>query len=249
MRRVLLILAAAVLAGSLLAGCGSDGEEPPLTVLGASSLEPALSEYDRSPGAAVRASFAGSDQLAAQIRRGAPADVFASADTEYPAELHRAGLVEKPIVFAANELVLAVPPGSPVTSLADLARPGTKLVVGAPSVPVGRYTRALLARLPRGERRAIEGNIRSEEPEAGSVVAKLEQGAADAGFVYVTDAGAAGDGLATVEIPARLQPTIVYAAAVVGNSDARAAARRYLNGLLHGGGAGSLRRSGFLPPP
>ena len=246
MRRVLITLAAA-LSGALLAGCGSDGN-PALTVLAASSLEAALSEYDRS-AAAARASFAGSDQLAAQIRRGAPADVFVSADTEYPAQLHRAGLVEKPIVFAANELVLAVPPGSPVTSLADLARPGTKLIVGAPSVPVGRYTRALLARLPRGERRAIEANIRSEEPEVGSVVAKLEQGAADAGFVYATDAEAAGAGLATVKIPARLRPTIAYAAAVVSNSDAGAAAHRYLNGLLHGEGANDLRRAGFLPPP
>jgi molybdate transport system substrate-binding protein len=247
-RRVLLTLAAA-LAGALLAGCGSDGEEPALTVLAASSLETALSEYDESAGVAAQASFAGSDQLAAQIRRGAPADVFASADTEYPAELHRDGLVEEPFVFAANELVLAVPPGSPVTSLADLARPGTKLIVGAPSVPVGRYTRALLARLPRGERRAIEANIRSEEPEVGSVVAKLEQGAADAGFVYATDAEAAGAGLATVKIPARLRPTIAYAAAVVSNSDAGAAAHRYLNGLLHGEGANDLRRAGFLPPP
>lgn len=247
MRRALPILAVAFL-GVLLGGCG--GEEPALTVLGASSLETALGEYDESfAGAGVRGSFAGSDQLAAQIRQGAPADVFASADTAYPARLHRAGLVERPVVFAANELVLAVPAGSPVASLADLARPGTRIVVGDPGVPVGQYTRAVLARLPGRERRAIEANVRSEEPEVGSVVAKLEQGAADAGFVYVTDAAAAGDELATVAIPARLRPEIAYAAAVVGDSDEPALARRYLAGLLHGRGAAALRRAGFLPPP
>lgn len=250
MRSVLLTLATAALAGALLAGCASgDDDEPALTVLAASSLEPALSEYDESFGAAVRASFAGSDQLAAQIRQGAPADVFAAADTEYPAQLHRAGLVGEPAAFAANELVVAVPTGSPVDSLADLARPGTEIVAGDSSVPVGQYTRAVLARLPRGRRLAIEANVRSEEPEVSSVVAKLEQGAADAGFVYATDARAAGDELATVAIPARLQPEVAYAAAVVGDSDEKSLAHRYLAGLLHGEGAADLRRAGFLPPP
>lgn len=251
MRHTLLTLAAAALTIALLAGCGSSsaGDRPPLTVLAASSLESALSEYDESSGIGVRASFAGSDQLAAQIRQGAPADVFASADTEYPTQLHRAGLVEKPVVFAANELILAVPAGSPIDSLADLTRPGTKIVLGDPSVPVGQYTRAVLARLPRGQRRAIEANVRSEEPEVSSVVAKLEQGAADAGFIYVTDAKAAGEELGTVAIPARLQPEVAYAAAVVSDSDKQSAAHRYLAGLLHGRGTTDLRRAGFLPPP
>lgn len=251
MFRASLILSLTALVGALLAGCGGGraGEKPTLTVLVASSLETALGEYDESfAGAEARGSFAGSDQLAAQIRQGAPADVFAAADTEYPAELHRAGLVGKPVVFAANELVVAVPAGSPIDSFADLARPGTKIVVGDASVPVGQYTRAVLARLPRGER-AIAANVRSEEPEVSSVVAKLEQGAADAGFVYATDARAAGTRLATVAIPARLRPDVAYAAAVVSATGERAAARRYLEGLLRGKGAADLRRAGFLPPP
>lgn len=252
MFRASLILSLTALVGALLAGCGGgrSGEKPVLTVLAASSLETALDEYDESfAGAPARGSFAGSDQLAAQIRQGAPADVFAAADTEYPAELHRAGLVGKPVVFAGNELVVAVPTGSPIDSFADLAQPGTKIVVGDAGVPVGQYTRAVLARLPRGERRAIAANVRSEEPEVSSVVAKLEQGAADAGFVYATDARAAGARLATVAIPARLRPDVAYAAAVVSASGERAAARRYLEGLLRGQGAADLRRAGFLPPP
>jgi molybdate transport system substrate-binding protein len=242
---------AAALALALVAGCGGGGGEGgSLVVLGASSLQTALSEYAESfPGPRVRTSFAGSDQLAAQIRQGAPADVFASADTEYPAQLHAAGLVETPVVFAANELVLAVPAGSDVSSLADLARPGTKVVIGDPSVPVGEYTRTVLGRLPAGERRAILANVRSEEAEVTSVVAKLEQGAADAGFVYVTDARAAGDALRTIAIPPPLQPRVAYAAAVVSDSGRQAAAHRFIDGLLHGEGAADLRRAGFLPPP
>jgi molybdate transport system substrate-binding protein len=229
-------------------GCGG-GSRGSLVVLGASSLQGPLSEYGGSfQGAEVRTSFAGSDQLAAQIREGAGADVFASADLEYPEQLHREGLVEKPRVFAANELVIAAPRGSDVDSLADLARPGTDLVVGVGTVPLGEYTRSVLGRLPDSQRRAIRENVRSEEPEASSVLAKLEQGVADAGFVYATDArGAAG--LKTIAIPARLRPDVAYAAAVLSGSEEQSAARRYLAGLVDGEGATDLHRAGFVPPP
>jgi molybdate transport system substrate-binding protein len=242
-------LAALVLGLALLSGCGGDSKGS-LVVLGASSLQEAVGEYAESfTGAAVRTSFAGSDQLAAQIRQGAPADVFASADTAYPARLYQAGLVEKPRLFAANRLVLAVLGDSRVSSLADLAEPGIELVVGDPSVPVGAYTRTVLARLPAAERRAILANVRSEEPEVSSVLAKLEQGAADAGFVYATDADAAGDAVKTIALPAPLQPEVAYAAAVVRGSGEEALARRFVNGLVRGEGAADLRRAGFLPPP
>jgi molybdate transport system substrate-binding protein len=233
------------------AGCGSGGGgEPSLVVLGASSLEEAVGEYAKSfAGAEVRTSFAGSDQLAAQIRQGAGADVFASADTGYPERLYREGLVEKPVAFAANELVVAVPSGSEISSLSDLAKPGTKLVIGDPSVPVGAYARTVLERLPTAERRAILAGVRSEEPEVSSVLAKLEQGAADAGFVYATDAKAAGGAVKTIAIPPRLQPDVAYVAAIVKGGGDPAAAKRFLGGLLHGAGAADLRRAGFLPPP
>src|SRR5690242_11885078 len=110
----------AALACAALVGCGDGGGDPQLTVLGASSLTEALERYDDSfQGAAVRSSFAGSDQLAAQIRQGAPADVFASADTSYPARLHAEGLVERPVDFARNRLVVVEPADGPIRSLAD----------------------------------------------------------------------------------------------------------------------------------
>jgi len=218
-------------------------------VLGASSLTEALGRYgDAFAVATVRSSFAGSDQLAAQIKQGARADVFASADTAYPAELHREGLVGKPVVFARNQLVVVVPEGSSVESLADLARPGTKIVIGDSSVPVGEYTREVLGRLPDEERAAILANVRSEEPEVSSVLAKVVDGAADAGFVYVTDARTVGGEVRTLAIPNRLQPDVAYAAAVLSASAEPELARRYLEGLLHGRGAAELRAAGFLPP-
>ena len=246
MRRALFLLALAL----LIAGCGGGGsDEPTLTVFGASSLTEALERYGGSfEGAAVRSSFAGSDQLAAQIQQGAKGDVFASADTEYPAQLHREGLAEKPVVFARNRLVVVAPRGGRVRSLADLSRPGTKIVIGDPSVPVGAYTREVLQRLPAAEQAAILENVRSEEPEVSSVLAKVTSGAADAGFVYVTDAKTVAGQVRTVAVPPNLQPDVAYAAAVLSGSGEPELARRYLDGLLHGRGAEDLREAGFLPP-
>lgn len=229
-----------------LAGCG--GGQSRLTVFAASSLQEAFNRYAASFPGGVRESFAGSDQLAAQIRNGVEPDVYAAASTDYPWRLYRDGLVERPRLFAANRLAIAVPAGSAISSLADLAEPGVAIAIGDRTVPVGSYARQALGRLPAGERRAILANVRSEEPEAGSIVAKLTQGAADAGFIYLTDAMAAGDELRTVPLPARLQPDVAYAVAVVRGSDQRRAARRFVAGLLRGRGAADLRAAGFLPP-
>src|SRR5919198_90065 len=88
----------------------------------------------------VHYSFAGSDVLAAQIRAGARPDVYAAANTDLPQSLHRAGLVQRPVVFARNRLVLAT--RSPrIRSIADAAKRGVKLAIGSPSVPAGAYTR------------------------------------------------------------------------------------------------------------
>jgi molybdate transport system substrate-binding protein len=231
-------------------GCGGGSDEATLTVLAASSLTEALGRYGGSfAGAPVRSSFAGSDQLAAQIRQGARGDVFASADSDYPAELHREGLVGEPVVFARNRLVVVIAKDSPADSLADLTRPGTKILIGDPGVPVGAYTREMLGRLPDGEREAILANVRSEEPEVTAVLAKVLDGTADAGFVYATDAKTVAAKVRTVQVPGDLQPDVAYAAAVIGDSGQPEVARRYLQGLLHGDGAAALREAGFLPPP
>src|SRR6478736_1875389 len=117
-----------------LAGCGGS-EDKQLTVSAASSLKTAITEYGNGfEDATVRASFAGSDELAAQIRQGVKPDVFASANTKLPDALYKEGLVEKPAVFAANQLVLAVPADGTLTSLEDHTRPGTTIGSGPGAV-------------------------------------------------------------------------------------------------------------------
>jgi molybdate transport system substrate-binding protein len=243
---------AAALALVLLAGCGgTSGDRPTLRVSAASSLRLAFSQYGRQfRGARVSFSFAGSDQLAAQIREGIHPDVFASANETLPAQLHAAGALDQPVVFAVNRLVIAVPAGSRrVRSLADLAKPGVTIAAGSASVPVGSYTRKVLAGLAPAQRAAILAHVRSEEPDVAGIVGKLTQGAVDAGFVYVTDVQGARGRLQAIELPAKLRPRVAYAAGVVRGAAHPALARAFIQGLLAGAGGQALRRAGFAPPP
>lgn len=227
------------------AGSESGGE---LTVSAASSLTGAFETYGEGTEAEERFSFAGSDELAAQIRQGAPVDVYAAANTSLPDALFEEGVVEEPVVFAQNKLVLAVPSDTDITEVSDLTEAGLDLVIGADDVPVGDYTREILGRLPGGDSEAILANVRSEEPDVKSIVAKLSSGAGDAGFVYVTDVVAAGDELEAIELPPELQPEVSYGIAVVAESSNADAARGFIDGLLEGDGSQALLDAGFLRP-
>jgi len=263
-RRLASVRLAALLLGALLvaAGCGADqggaggsasatAAPPALTVSAASSLKEAFTAYGRQfYDASARFSFAGSDELAAQIERGVKPDVYAAANTKLPQALFAKGLVERPTVFAGNRLVLAVPAGADkVHSLDDVGRSGVTVAVGAPSVPVGSYTRAVLDKLPAAARTAILGNVRSNEPDVAGIVCKLTQGAVDAGFVYLSDVRGAGGKLRAIELPRSVQPTVAYGAAVVKGARHPQQAQAFIDGLVFGAGRQALKAAGFEPPP
>ncbi len=232
----------------LVVGCGGDdsGGDARLVVSAAASLTDGLTSCSTQfDGAQVRLSFAGSDELAAQIRQGVKPDVYAAANTKLPDQLAGEGLLEKPVTFATNELVIAVPDGSDIASIDDLATPGVKLVIGSETVPVGTYTRTVLGKLPAAQEQKIMGNVRSNEPDVKGVVGKLTQGAADAGFVYRTDLV---DGLKAVTLPQDLQPVVEYGAAVVKGAKQPDLAKQYLDGLTDGPCADALRSAGFGKP-
>jgi len=232
------------------AGCGDDDDASPrLVVSAASSMTEALTACSPDfSGADVRLSFAGSDELAAQIRQGVKPDVYAAANTKLPDELNREGLLSKPVDFATNQLVIAVPKDSEIRSVEDLARDGVKLAVGSESVPIGSYTREVLARLRSSESDAILANVRSNEPDVKGIVGKLTQGAADAGLVYVTDVSAAADKLRAVTLPADLEPDVTYAAGVVKGAKQPDEAREFVDGLTDGTCADALAKAGFGAP-
>jgi molybdate transport system substrate-binding protein len=232
----------ALLLGLLVvaAGCGGSGSTK-VTVFAASSLADALPQVD----AGATYSFAGSNTLAAQIRQGAPADVFAAASPKLPQELYADGLVRKPVVFAHNALVLIVPRANRagVHDVGDLGRGGVKLVVAAAGVPAGDYTRAVLAKL--GES-ALIGRAVSQESDVRAVLSKLALGEADAGFVYASDAKAAGAKVTAIALPARAQPQVAYEVAVVVGGHEQAA-QDFVDELRSEQGQQALHAAGFLP--
>jgi molybdate transport system substrate-binding protein len=259
-------LAAGLMATSLLiaAGCGSSSKsssaskpggggasKPDLIVSAAASLTKAFTKYGTQfTAASAKFSFAGSDQLAAQIQQGVKPDVFASANTTLPNMLYEKGLVSKPVVFASNRLVIAVPAGSSkIHSLADLAKPGVKIAIESPTVPAGAYTRKVLSHLPPAESKAILANVRTDEPDVKGVIAKVTGKAADAGFVYITDVRATGGKASAVQIPSTLQPQVAYGVAVVKGDPHPTQAQAFIAGLLKGAGQQDLFSAGFLPPP
>jgi molybdate transport system substrate-binding protein len=248
-------LALALVSLLLAAGCGSDetassSTGTTLTVSAATSLKKAFERCaPRFEDAKVRLQFAGSDELAAQIRQGVKPDVYAAANTKLPDQLARAGLLSRPVVFAGNRLVIAVPKDSTVASIGDLAKSGTKLVIGAKEVPVGSYTRDVLGRLPSGQQEAILANVKSEEPDVGGVIGKLTQGGADAGFTYVTDVTGAGGALKAVELPAALRPSVQYGAGIVNGAKNPRAAQAFIDSVRSGPCSEVMRQAGFEPPP
>ncbi len=259
-RRVAAITVAGVLALSA-AACSSSSENPKetatpsateqgtVTVLAAASLRDVFTglaadfeaEHD---GVKVTLSFAGSSDLAEQILAGAPADVFASADTKNMDKVVSAGDATDPTNFAANTLTIVVPAGNPaqVTSLADLAKTDTDVVVCAAEVPCGSVTNQV------AEKAGVTIHRVSEESSVTDVLTKVTAGEADAGLVYVTDATSAGDKVETIEIPAAAQVTTTYPIVVLKEAPEPELAAQWVDFVTGPVGQKTLQAAGFGKP-
>jgi molybdate transport system substrate-binding protein len=231
------LVAALVFAPGTSAGGG-------ITVFAAASLTKVFPKIDKAP----RYSFAGSDQLALQLQQGAPADVYAAASPKYPQLLYHARLVDKPVVFATNRLVVIVPRSNPgrIASVYDLGRSGLQVVIGDKTVPIGSYTRQILDTL--GITADVMKNVVSEETDVNGIVAKVALGEADAGFVYATDAKPVASKVRVISLPSWAQPPIRYELAVVRSSPRRAAARAFVQRVLSKHARLLLRQAGFGLP-
>jgi molybdate transport system substrate-binding protein len=213
-----------------------------ITVFAASSLTNVFPQIDATP----KYSFAGSNTLAAQIQLGAPADVFASANTSLPQQLYAKGLCSSPVVFTRNTLVLIVPKSNPagIHSVYDLTQPGIKLDVAAPAVPVGAYTRQILKNMALT---SVLNNVVSNETDVREVLAKVALGEADAGFVYSTDAKTVPGQVTVLTMPAWAQPKVQYGICVVTGSTNQTAAQAFVNEVMSKAGQAKLLAAGFLP--
>ncbi len=236
-RLVAIAFAALVLPGSVSGGT-------PITVFAAASLTEVFPRIETAP----RYSFGGSDQLAVQIRQGAPVDVYAAASPKYTQLLYRDGLVLEPVAFATNKLIVLVPRSNParIRTVYDLRREGVKVVIGDRSVPIGSYTHQILDAL--GITADITKNVVSQETDVKGIVTKVALGEADAGFVYLTDAKPVASRTRTIALPAWAQPPIRYEIAVVKASSKQMAAKGFVKKLLSKRGRLLLSKAGFGLP-
>jgi molybdate transport system substrate-binding protein len=217
---------------------------PAPTVYAAASLTKVFPKIDP----AAKYTFGGSGALETQIEQGAPADVFAAASPKQPAALFAKGLVGKPVEFATNTLVLIVPKSNPahITSVADITKPGVKLVICNATVPCGDYARKAFANL--GVTTAAMKNVVSQTTDVTQTVAEVALGQADAGFVYVTDADAAKGKVAVIRLPAKAKPAAQDFIAVVKAGHNQAAAQAFVRKALSPQGQATLHAAGFGKP-
>ena len=229
-------------------------ESHEVTVFAAASLREAFEDLAKTfeakkPGVKVRLNLAGSQELRTQLENGARADVFASADQKHMDAVVTAKLASAPRTFARNTPVIIVPKDNPakIASFQDLPK-AKKIVIGVPEVPIGNYTLQILDKAGAGFKDKVLANVASRELNVRQVLAKVGLGEADAGVVYRTDAIAAKDKVAIVEIPAKVNVVAEYPVAVLAKAPEAAAARAFVDLLLSADGQKRLAAAGFVAP-
>ncbi|HXZ04141.1 MAG TPA: molybdate ABC transporter substrate-binding protein [Ktedonobacteraceae bacterium] len=268
--RIMFLLIAACL---LLASCGSSGSSGSsastpsstptaapvaINVFAAASLTAAFEEIKtqfqaKNPNVTITYNFAGSNTLATQITQGAPANVFASADTTNMDKV--SSLVNTPQTFAKNKVVVIVPASNPgnIKTLHDLANPGIKIAVANSSVPVGNYTLQVLSKMGQSSEygpsyeSAVKANFVTLETSVSGVVQKVQLGEVDAGYVYVTDAYSAGDKVKSIDIPDQYNVLADYPIATVKDSAHASTAQSFVEYVLSPDGQAILTKYHFIP--
>lgn len=247
----------------LLAGCGGQDEPVTLTVFAAASLTDAFTEAGQTftaanPDVTVTFSFAGSQELATQIREGAPVDLFASANQTQMDAAIASGRINRtaPQIFVQNRLVVIVSNDNQagINSLEDLAREGVQLLFAAAEVPVGQYTLDFLGKaaasgaFPARYQDDVLANVVSYEQNVRAILTKISLGEGDAGVVYSSDVvGTEAENVLVLEIPDDLNTIAQYPIAPLNDSEQGAAAAAFINFILSAEGQAILAQYGFIP--
>ncbi len=261
-RKIPTLALACILLLQLMVGCAPQAKPVTLTVLAAASLKASFEELGGQfeaahPGLTIAFNFAGSQQLAEQLAQGAPADVFASANQKQMDAAVTAGRVEPNTaqIFVQNRLVVIMPKDNPagLTSLADLAQSGYKLVLAAKEVPVGGYTLEFLDKAAAAGtfgaeyKQKVLANVVSYEENVKSVLTKVALSEAEAGIVYSSDVtGEDAAKVIKIDIPVALNVVATYPIAVINDSSQAALAKAFVDLVLSETGQAVLEKNGFL---
>jgi molybdate transport system substrate-binding protein len=267
-RRMPMAVLCLILALAALGGCAAPPpaapaprQAAPISVFAAASLTDAFKElgaqFKAETGIGVSFNFAASQQLRGQLEQGAEADVFACANEKEMSAAIASGLVIKGTeqVFVRNRLVVIHPQANPggVSALADLARPGLKLVIVDKAVPVGQYSLDLLAKMSQDPafgadfaERALQ-NVVSYEQNVKAVVSKVQLGEADAGVVYLTDVTRdAAEKVAALAVPDAFNQIATYPIAALAGAKHRDSAAAFVAYVLSEAGQEVLKKHGFI---
>lgn len=271
MKRSLHTLLLSVVLCMLLVACGgslaSGGTPTPsasapvtLNVFAAASLTESFNEiantyHQMRPNITIKPVYNGSQILEQQIASGAPADVFASADTTNMQKASQASLVGNSQIFVKNRLVVILPLSNPakIMSLKDLARKGVKIDLEAPTVPAGKYSRQALMNMSQSPEYGanygseVLANVVSQEDNVKAVVQKVQLGEADAGFVYKTDAFSVSGKVTVIDIPDPYNVIAQYPIAVVKNSAHASDAQAFVDYVLSPAGQAIMKKYEFIP--
>lgn len=249
-----------VLLALAITSCSTGSSQPrTLTVYAAASLTDAFTEIGNAfetshPGVSITFNFGGSQNLRTQIEQGAPADIFASANTKEMDTLVTGKFVnaDAPKVFLTNQLILVLPKNNPagIKTLEDLSQPGIKLVLAAEEVPAGKYARQILENLNASYgsdyKNKVLANVVSNEDNIKQAVTKVQLGEADASIVYVSDAVAVPE-LQKIEIPADMNVIAEYPIASLAKSTNAELANQFIQYVLSNEGQATLKKWGFTP--
>lgn len=225
-----------------LVSCSSESNDDEITVFAAASLTDVFTDLarefeDLKPGTEVTLVFAGSSALAAQILDGAPADVFAAADTQTMDRVP----ISDPTVFATNSLAIAVPVGNPadVRTVADLGRPATKVAICQEQVPCGAAAETVL------NRAGLDVTPVTLESDVRAVLTKVRLNEVDAGLVYRTDIASADDQVDSIAINDADNVIVEYPIAQIRDGDLAA---EFVAFVLSDRGRDVLAAAGFGLP-
>ncbi len=209
------------------------------------------------PGEKIIFNFAGSQFLSTQIKQGAKADIFASANPGVMEALTRQQITNTPYLFAHNKLKLIVSDYARnlISNIHDTARPKRLLAIGGNHVPIGLYTRQLMKNLsvnPVYGARFVDDfftNVVSEEINVKAIVAKVALGEVDAGIVYATDISPNLKAkLLEISLPPASSPTANYLIAELNGAENQKLADLFLKFLFGQPARAILQKHGFLLP-
>jgi molybdate transport system substrate-binding protein len=245
---------ATLVAALVLTGCGgsdnSGSGKTTLNVLGAASLTETFTtlakDFEKKhPDVDVKLAFDSSATLAEQVNQGAPADVLATADTDtMQTVVSSGGTAKKPVLFATNHIQMVVPKDNPagIKQFSDLDNPKVKYIVCVDTAPCGKLADKVLAA------NGIKNKPASEEVDVKAVESKVQQGEADAGLVYVTDAVAAGNTVKPIDVPTTKGNLNQYPIAALKDSKHATLAQQFVDLVLSSKGQQVLSDAGFGKP-